>query len=296
MNTSLALEVALIQRKRQTRITSPTSSWERETGKGIHHLFGEYRLLLQTNNCLSEEMCEVVIEEDCSSIAARVWDCAVLTAKWLEHRATFFSGDVERSFVSQINLREALGLPSISGEETPQSVIQVLELGSGTGLLSICLAKMGAAVLATEYGAAVVRLRRNCDRNRVLRRDDSSTNNATTLSAGQVVCRDLDWYKTTETLQSLFPLEKDRAIFDVIVVTDCSLSPKESMGVLNMIERYGTPGHTRVLVGLCREREGTAFFVETAKMLYPHGVTTIPTSEYPTNYRTMRHTILLIQL
>jgi 2-polyprenyl-3-methyl-5-hydroxy-6-metoxy-1,4-benzoquinol methylase len=291
MNVALALEQALLKRQRHPFEPSRSSSWERETGKGYLHTFGEYRLKIQTN-CHPEETAEVVIQEDCSSIATRVWDCAVLTTKWLEHRASQLADEN-----GALNLGEALHLqvPVVDGSQQPP--IQVLELGSGMGLLSICLAKMGAAVLSTEYGSAVAHLQRNCDRNQVTRNSDSSTSNDTsTLSPGRVVCRELDWYKTTETLQGLFPKEKDRPLFDLIAVTDCSLSFRDSQGVLDMIHKYGTPGHTKVLVGLCREREGTPYFIESAKKLYPQGVTTIPESEYPVNYQTARHTILLVQL
>ena len=48
--------------------------------------------------------------------------------------------------------------------------IQVLELGGGTGLLSICLAKMGGtniAIMATECGLAMNHLKKNMVRNYV---------------------------------------------------------------------------------------------------------------------------------
>ena len=77
------------------------------------------------------------------------------------------------------------------------------------------------AVMSTEYGQQNVdHLRRNCERNNVesSNRIASSSAANTTLTAGFVSCRELDWYKTTETLQSLFPNKNDTAIFDLIVV------------------------------------------------------------------------------
>jgi Lysine methyltransferase len=305
VNASLALEFALLKRKREplggagcNTLSSSSSCWERETGRGVRHDFGEYRLSICTldSDTNSTTTTKVVIQEDCSSIATRVWDCAVLTTKWLEHQAMLL-----RSDNGILDLRDALKLPSVDptteGASSPRPPpIQVLELGSGMGLLSICLAKMGAAVMSTEYGSAVSHLQQNCELNQVSRRQQKD-DDATTLRAGEVVCRDLDWYKTTETLQSLFlPNHRDRAMFDLLAVTDCSLTMKDSMGVLDMIHKYGTPGHTKVLVGLCREREGTPYFIQTAKQLFPHGVTTIPTSDYPADFQTNRHIILLIQL
>jgi hypothetical protein len=307
INASLAVQHALLKRNRHPFLGSslpPTSSWERETGRGIYHVFGEYHLDIST--CYGGTT-KVVIQEDCSSIATRVWDCSVVTTKWLEHQALVLGEMDEKESLSSslsssstsssspLNLHNALRLPS-STKDSSRPPLQVLELGSGMGLLSICLAKMGAAVLSTEYGSAVTHLQKNCERNHVTRSRDSSLCSNTTLTPGRVVCRELDWYKTTETLQSLFPKEADRAVFDLIAVTDCSLSIKDSMGVLDMIRKYGTVGHTKVLVGLCLEREGTSFFVERAMTLFPNDVTTIPTGEYPAEFLTTRHTILLIQL
>jgi hypothetical protein len=294
---SLAVEQALLKRRQYPIVaTTSLSGWERETGRGIWHEFGEYRLTIQTNQSRVSE--EVVIQEDCSSIATRVWDCAVVTTKWLEAQALKTTQNSETS----PNLHDALHLrsPDASPSSSSQHPIQVLELGSGMGLLSICLAKMGAAVMSTEYGSAVAHLQRNCERNHVamacpLEPSFSNCAATSTLQAGRVLCRELNWYKTTETLQSLFPKSDDVAQFDVIVVTDCSLSIKDSMGVLDMIQKYGTPGHTTALVGLCLEREGTPYFIECATRLFPH-VTVVPKTEFHEHYLTSRHTILLIQL
>jgi predicted nicotinamide N-methyase len=225
------------------------------------------------------------MQEDCSSIATRVWDCAVATTKWLEKAALMHTEqDVPW------NLRGALQLSAAAVDNRP---LQVLELGSGTGLLSIALAKMGAAVMSTEYGTAVAHLRRNCEVNNV----EVGATSSTTLTAGRVCCRELDWYKTIETLQSLFQKPNDIAIFDLIAITDCSLSVKESMGVLNMIDKYGTHGHTRVLVGLCNEREGTSHFINASSQKYSkENMRVISSSEYHEDFPTTRHTILLIQL
>ena len=129
------LEKALASRK------NPPSkpNWEREKGLGLQFDFGEYRLKIATAQGSEDE---VVIYEDCSMISTRVWDCSVVASKWLEHIAT-----KDRKLP---DIRSSLNLPS--NVERP---LQVLELGAGTGLLSICLAKLGAAVLSTEYGNSV---------------------------------------------------------------------------------------------------------------------------------------------
>ena len=293
----------LLEQKLSNRQPIPLSSWERETGRGVNnYVFGEYKLTIGTT--MTGDPVEVIIEEDCSSIATRVWDCAVATSKCLEYQLerNTSSSSSSSSFTTPELLVETLQLnydPSSSSSSRP---IQVLELGSGMGLLSICLAKMGAAVMSTEYGSAVNRLQKNCERNEVALECCNENNNllsttttTTTLKSGYVYCRELDWYKTTETLHTLFPLQNDTAIFDLIAVTDCSLSKKDSMGVLDMIQKYGTIGHTKVLVGLCREREGTPYFIDQANELFTK-VSVVPTSQYHPDYQTNRQTILLIQL
>lgn len=252
----------------------------------MQHDFGEYRLKITTKNGRQEE---VIIEEDCSSIATRVWDCAALTSKWVEN-CCLQQREVSDSS-SAIDLARALRLNC----DTDQPVY-VLELGSGMGLLSISLAKMGAAVMSTEYGAAVDHLQRNCIRNNVA---VATQWNGPTMIQGKVCCRELDWYTSTETVQSLLPVREKTSpqMFDLIVVTDCSLTRKDSRGVLDMIHRYGTPGHTKAIVGVCLEREGTPYFMDSAKMEFAR-VDVVPSrmEEYHKDFQSTRHSILIIQV
>lgn len=244
--------------------------WERETGRGIHHSFGEYKLNITAANGGKED---VEINEDCSMISTRVWDSAVVMIKWLEIIST--------QNHQHPDLAKSLELKIDPSEECP---IQVLEPGAGTGLLSICLAKMGAAVISSEYGSAVRYLQKKCF--------DSGVTSLpqTNLKAGVVSCREIDWYNTTETLQTLFG-PNERAIFDLIVVTDCSLTIKESKGVLDMIRKYGTIGHTKVVAGLCNEREGKPYFIEQCLKDFKE-VVAVPTAQHHPFYRTMRQTII----
>ena len=332
--TSL-IEATLQQRQRslQQRLRSssiPTngnnsnsnSNWERETVRGINHSFGLYKLSVPTyTNTNNNDSCgwseeEVVIEEECSSIATRVWDNATLTVKWLQHRL-----DEEHQKIlkqQQTPQNTMTSMPEIlasvldwdastdmdaaaTASSRRHRPIQVLELGSGMGLLSITLAKIGAAVMATEYGSENVKhLQDNCKSNGVLTTHTTTTTKTTTtgqpssnmlpLTAGRVCCRELDWYTTQETIDSL-----KVGSFDLIVVTDCSLSQKDSDGVMDMILRYGTPGETKAIVGLCKEREGTPHFVERARNEF-RSVHTVSETEYHPDYRSKRHTILLIDV
>ena len=270
------------------------SAWEREKGRGIvQYSFGEYRLSIYTNcskkkskieqSSSSNNKDEIIISEDCSFISTRVWDCSVFTVKWMEHIMT----------QKCCTLTEALKL-----QNRPQHPPQVLELGAGTGLLSIFLAKHGAAVLSTEYGSALKYLQENCDSNHVTmtaRCQEYDDSVMTMLMPGIVTCRELDWYSTRETLQSLLPNTDIRANFDLIVVTDCSLTAKESRGVLDMIERYSTPGYTRVVAGVCNQREGTPYFTKGARKRFDD-VRCIPTSEHHPEYQSIRHSIFYISV
>jgi hypothetical protein len=219
-----------------------------------------------------------VIEKDCSIIATRVWDCAALTAKWFESIST--------KHQPCPNLAEALALKNNNNGTNRPS--QVLELGAGLGLLSVCMAKWGAAVISTEYGVAVRYLTESCDNNKVTVKTDQP------LSAGRVKCRELDWFKTEETLESLFqPGEVPK--FDLIVVTDCMLSKKEACGVIDMFHKYGTKGHTKGVAGACTEREGTPYFIKHIQDDFVN-VMVVPTSEHHPNFRNPRHTLLTFDI
>mmetsp|Transcript_54020 Transcript_54020/g.81887 ORF Transcript_54020/g.81887 Transcript_54020/m.81887 type:complete len:278 (+) Transcript_54020:166-999(+) len=249
----------------------PKSSWERETGRGVSYKFGKYSFTIISSSGADES---IVIEEDCSIIATRVWDCAALTAKWIESIST------KRQ--PRPNLTEALALKNNTNGKKRQ--IQVLELGAGLGLLSVCLAKMGAAVMSSEYGVAVRYLKESCDSNNVTVESDQP------LSAGGVKCRELDWFKTEETLESLF-LPGEVPIFDLIVVTDCTLAEKEAHAVAAMFHKYGTKGHTKGLAGACIQREGTPSFIKRVQEDFDN-VVVVPTSEQHPQFTTPRHTIL----
>jgi predicted nicotinamide N-methyase len=283
--------------------------WEREKGKGYYFDFGEYKLSIRNSNGHKED---VIIEEDSKSISTRVWDCSVLTTKWFEQNV-FSSSLPSSSLLLSSSSSSSLSSSSSSGKNLMTALrtkvdtlskskhnrpIQVLELGSGTGLLSICLAKMGGtniAIMATEYGLAVNHLKKNMVRNYVGISTANFSHTNTTLIAGCVSCRELDWYKTKETLQSVFPNENDTPIFDLIVVTDCSLSERDSRGVLDMILKYGSPGHTVVVAGICNEREGTHYFIETTKNVFANYMF-IPQTDYHKDYQSSRHKIMLIQV
>lgn len=219
-----------------------------------------------------------MIDEDCSMISTRVWDSSVVVTKWFEAIST--------QNHHHPDLAKALELKIDPSDERP---IQVLELGAGTGLLSVCLAKMGAAVISSEYGSAVKYLLKNCSDNGVVTPLPQEK-----MKAGFVLCREIDWFNTTETLENLFG-PNERAIFDLIVVTDCSLTNKDSRGVLDMVHKYGTKGHTKVVVGLCNEREGSPYFIEQCLKDFKE-VAIVPRAQYHPYYKSTRQTIMQVRV
>jgi len=267
------LEKALASRKNPP--TKPT--WEREKGLGLQFDFGEYRLKIATAEGSQDE---VVIYEDCSMISTRVWDCSVLTAKYLENIAM-----KDRKLP---DLRLSLNLPS-----TGDRPLQVLELGAGTGLLSVCLAKLGAAVLSTEYGNSVKFLKKNCVDNEV-EVPTAADGEKWTPTPGRVTSCELDWFNANQTLESMFA-EGQETVFDLIVVTDCSLTQKDSQGVLEMIHKFGTNGHTRAVLGACKEREGTPYCFENIPKEFKN-VKTVPEEDYHPDYASSRYVIWTFEM
>jgi len=262
------LEKALTSRKNPP--AKPT--WEREKGRGLQFDFGEYRLKIKTAEGSEDE---VVIYEDCSMISTRVWDCSVLASKWLENIAT-----KDRELP---DLRSSLNLRS--NVERP---LQVLELGAGTGLLSICLAKLGAAVLSTEYGNSVKFLKTNCVDNKVeLELPDHDGSEKWTPTPGRVTSCELDWFNANQTLESMFAKGQE-AVFDLIVVTDCSLTPRDSQGVMEMIHKFGTIGHTKAFLGACKEREGTPYCIENIPKEFKN-VKRVEEEDYHPDFATSRY-------
>lgn len=250
-------------------------AWEREKALGLQFDFGEYRLGITNATGLIDE---VIIKEDMASISTRVWDCSVVTSKWLEYSA-LKNRDLP-------NLNSSLKLP-IASSNVIGRPLQVLELGAGTGLLSICLAKLGAAVLSTEYGRFVEYLQKNCVDNQVeVPNQDGQKWKPT---AGQVKSCELDWYNAKQSLQSMFA-EGQEAIFDLIIVTDCALTVNDSKGVLEMINKYATKGHTRVVVGLCKEREGAPYCVENIPKEF-NNIERVANEDYHPEFQSSRHMI-----
>lgn len=248
--------------------------WERECDRrSTRYAAGEYRLDLDVPDGVATKT-TIVIKEDMAALGTRVWDCAALMSKWFEKAL------------------RVKGWPWRSGTEQP---LRVLELGAGTGLLAIALAKLGAAVVATEYGPIVPWMTEVCEQNGVLLQRKAPEDGSplglprpADLVAGKVICHELDWYALDAT--------KDRADggnFDVVLVSDCTLTPSDATEILKVIKHFvplGTEG-IDIIVGACHEREGTPTFMKGAEETYK-SMEVLDKSTQHEEYSSNRHMIM----
>jgi len=268
--------------------------WERECDlRPARYAAGEYRLAISlpasavsaeasksSTADAGENTTTIVIREDMKSLGTRVWDCAALLSKWAEK--------VRR-------------LEKWPWQSTPGQPLRVLELGAGTGLLAIALAKLGAAVLATEYGPIVPHMTECCAENGVLlQRATPESGGApafpspSELVAGTVLCYELDWYALDATV-SAAGSEPGGPTIDLILVSDCTLTPSDAVEILKVVKHFAPPGSKGIdiLVGACHEREGTPTFIEGAKELYG-AIEVLDKSEQAEGYSSDRHMIMRI--
>jgi len=234
--------------------------WERECDlRSTRYAAGEYRLELQVPSAGSEEEAAggtaattIIIKEDMAALGTRVWDCSALLSKWFE---------------------KALRNQSWPWRPDREGPLRVLELGAGTGLLAIALAKLGAAVLATEYGPIVPWMTQCCEQNGVLLQRNAPEDGSTLglpspadLVPGKVMCHELDWYKLDDSKAR----GDDGIAFDIVLVSDCTLTPSDAIEIFKVIKHFVPPGTEGidVIVGAAQQREGTPVFVKAAEEAY----------------------------
>jgi len=88
---------------------------------------------------------ELMQDPKSNDLGTTVWDCSIVLCKWLENHR---------------NKRGIFQQKQMSGK-------RVLELGAGTGLLGLVLAKMGCHVTLTDLDAMVPLLQTNVDVNKI---------------------------------------------------------------------------------------------------------------------------------
>lgn len=136
---------------------------------------------------------DIVVEQDFSGeLGGTVWDASLVLVKHFEH-------DVENYALHHFKNKS------------------VLELGAGTGLVSIALALMGADVYCTDLKELIPLMKKNFSRNNV------SDSNAFALPWGDVVevCDDNQENVEKEKKSSSVDEAKEIQTFDYIILADC---------------------------------------------------------------------------
>ncbi|KAJ6493572.1 putative methyltransferase-domain-containing protein [Mycena vitilis] len=141
---------------------------------------------------------------------------------------------------------------------------RVLELGSGTGLLSIALSPLVSHYTATDIQPLLPLIRKNLALNFSGWSDAPSTLDIS--AAGQKVSVDeLDWQSLHSTPPArrtrLFPLPSTP--FDLVLVVDCIYHPALLPSLLTTLDYVTSPGSTTVVVIMeLRAEDVTRQFLE----------------------------------
>lgn len=113
---------------------------------------------------------------------------------------------------------------------------RVLELGAGTGILSILLGPLCERYTVTDHPSMIPLIQKNV------------TNNSS-----NAIVEPLDWISVHSTLSSQrrrqFPVDEESdPPFDLILVVDCIYHPTLIPPLISTIDHYATPEKTAVLV------------------------------------------------
>jgi len=119
----------------------------------------------------------------------------------------------------------------------------VLELGSGTGLLSIALAPLVRRYTATDIGSLIPLIRKNITLN-----FPGWPNISQSLPGSNIVVEELDW----QLLESTPILQRSKVFnfdpVDLLLVVDCIYHPSLLSSLVTTIDHLSTPGKTTVLI------------------------------------------------
>jgi len=116
------------------------------------------------------------------------------------------------------------------------SQAHVLELGSGTGLLSILFSPLVRRYTATDIPELVPLVKKNISMN------FSST------STPNIVVQDLDWITLQSTSATLRAKAFSFEVVDLLLAVDCVYHPSLVIPLVNTMRYLTTPGKTTVVV------------------------------------------------
>lgn len=204
-NASVAKNLAAVLASRKE--ITVQSGWQREVGHVPQTAFSEgcYEFKFRSDKVLR-------IPESFEAIGTRVWDCAASMSRWFE------KGDFVRGKV-------------------------ILELGSGTGLLGLACATLGASrVVLTDLQSIHHAMVKSID--------------ATGL--GDIcVARALDW----NDIDAVDALKKEFGPFDMIVASDVLVFAGDApttgaTGLIRALIHLAEPKTTEILMGCNKNRHG----------------------------------------
>jgi len=184
-----------------------SGSWQREVGVVPQSAYseGQYSLKFKNGKTLT-------VKETFAEIGMRVWDCAPLMSRWFE-KGDFVKGR------------------------------RVLELGSGTGLLGLSCAALGAShVVLTDLPSILKTMEANI---------------AFTGYANTCVAQALNW----NDIKSVDALKQKFGPFDLIVASDVLVFANDAQtdgggGLIQALTHLADPSSTEILMGCNKNRHG----------------------------------------
>ena len=209
-----ALEAIIANKARRASAPQTQPHWRRE-GDVDGTRYGRYDYACGDNKHL-------IIEESYSSTGTRVWDMSVAMARLLEKPRA--AGDALR-----VGAGDA-----------------VLELGAGSGLLGMALARLGCAVTMTEIDEVVPHL------------EGVVAANAAALGDRRPAVRALDWRR---------PVAAEFRGFDVVVASDVLICDQWAGDLARVLAAVAARARL-VLVGTQRRRDGVPLFLEAARAAF----------------------------
>ena len=178
---------------------------------------------------LDDGSCTIMLaqEDSAQDVGSCVWTAAIAFSKFLEH-----------------HYRQMTGL-------------RCIELGSGTGLVGLVAASIGASVVVTDLDRIMGRLGDNVIANSAPT-EDSVWRGAP--AGGKVRAAELCWGET--------PLEQFEPPFDLVLACEVIYEPELVPPLLATLRTLAGPEGSVLLAYDCRGRAGVRQFLESAREVF----------------------------